>query len=43
MPRSEHTAIHVGDLELTQAPNGQPMTLGQLTGVQILVLLRHRH
>lgn len=43
MPRSENTIIDVGDLELPEAPGGQPVTLGQIPGVQVLVLLRHRH
>jgi hypothetical protein len=26
-----------------EAPGGQPVTLGDIGGVQIVVLLRHRH
>jgi hypothetical protein len=43
MPEPETVAINVAGLELAEAPGGQPVTLGTFGGVQILVLLRHRH
>lgn len=43
MARMRRTAIDVRGLELVQAPGGQRVRLGQFTGVQVLVLLRHRH
>ena len=43
MPRSRDVSINVADLELAEAPGGQLVTLGEITGVQLLVLLRHRH
>ncbi|MHB1595091.1 MAG: hypothetical protein ACYCO9_10830 [Streptosporangiaceae bacterium] len=35
--------IDVADLILAQAPGGRLVGLGEYTGVQIVVLLRHRH
>jgi len=43
VPTAETAAIDVSDVLLITAPRGQPVTLGTLGGVQILVLLRHRH
>ncbi len=43
MPRSRDVSINVADLELAEAPGGQPVMLGEIAGVQLLVLLRHRH
>jgi hypothetical protein len=43
VPRSEPVRIDVTGIQLTEAPGGQPVTLGEIGGVQILVLLRHRH
>jgi hypothetical protein len=43
MPHAETVAINVTGLELTRAPDGPPIPLGSIGGVQILVLLRHRH
>lgn len=43
MPEPEHVAIDVTGLELAEAPGGRPVRLGEFGGVQILVLLRHRH
>lgn len=43
MPKPVSARIDVTGIELTEAPGGQPVTLGQIGGVQILVLLRHRH
>jgi hypothetical protein len=42
MPKPALPRIDVTGIQLTEAP-GQPVTLGQIGGVQILVLLRHRH
>ncbi len=35
--------IDVTDLVLAQAPGGRPVRLGEITGVQVVILLRHRH
>jgi hypothetical protein len=43
MPKLEIARIDVTGIRLTEAPGRQPVTLGQIGGVQILVLLRHRH
>jgi hypothetical protein len=43
VPPAETAAIDVSGVQLITAPGGQPVTLGAFTGVQILVLLRHRH
>ena len=43
MPPSETVHIDLSDVRLAQAPGGQLVTLGAINGVQILVLLRHRH
>jgi hypothetical protein len=43
MPCNENVAISVADLTLARAPGGQLVRLGEVTGVQLLVLLRHRH
>jgi hypothetical protein len=43
VPRSETVLIDVASLRLTEAPGGQPVNLGEIGGVQVLVLLRHRH
>ena len=43
MPKPALPHIDVTGVQLTDAPGGQPVTLGQIGGVQILVLLRHRH
>lgn len=43
MPTAETAAIDVSGLPLLTAPEGRPVTLGTFGGVQILVLLRHRH
>ncbi|MGH9088089.1 MAG: hypothetical protein ACRDYZ_08245 [Acidimicrobiales bacterium] len=42
MPIAEPATIAVDDLVLTEA-GGRPVSLGDLGGVQVLVLLRHRH
>ncbi|MGH9107062.1 MAG: hypothetical protein ACRDZX_14765 [Acidimicrobiales bacterium] len=42
MPIAEPIAIDVSDLTLLQ-PGGNALALGALGGVQVLVLLRHRH
>lgn len=42
VPVAEATTIAVGDLTLT-AEGGRAVRLGTLGGVQLLVLLRHRH
>jgi hypothetical protein len=43
VPAAETAAIDVRDVPLITAPAGQPVTLGTFGGVQILVLMRHRH
>ncbi len=43
MPEPQTVAIDVADLVLAEAPGGRPVTLGSFGGVQVLVLLRHRH
>lgn len=43
MPTLETAAIDVSHVLLITALGGQPVTLGTFGGVQILVLLRHRH
>jgi hypothetical protein len=43
MPKPALARIDVTGIQLTEAPSGQPVTLGQIGGVQVLVLLRHRH
>jgi hypothetical protein len=43
MPNPDSVTISVAGLELAQAPGGQPVSLGAFGGIQILVLLRHRH
>jgi hypothetical protein len=43
VPTAETAAIDVRDVPLITAPGGQPVTLGAFGGVQVLVLLRHRH
>jgi hypothetical protein len=43
VPTAETAAIDVSGVQLITAPGGQPVTLGTFSGVQILVLLRHRH
>lgn len=42
MPREEQVAVCVTDLVLT-GPDAQPVCLADLPGVQIVVLIRHRH
>jgi hypothetical protein len=43
VPTAETAAIDVSGVQLITAPEGQSVTLGTFSGVQILVLLRHRH
>lgn len=43
MPEPDAVLIDVSGVRLTEAPAGQPVTLGDIGGVQIVVLLRHRH
>jgi len=43
MPHAEDVTIELSGIQLTDADNGQPVALSQIGGVQILVLLRHRH
>jgi len=43
MPHPVEVAIDVASVELAQAPGGRPVHLGAFGGVQILVLMRHRH
>lgn len=43
MPQAENVNIELSGIQLTDASSGQRVTLAQIGGVQILVLLRHRH
>jgi hypothetical protein len=43
MPQAEDVNIELSGIQLTDASSGQPVVLSHLGGVQILVLLRHRH
>jgi hypothetical protein len=43
MPRPEDVTIELDGIQLTNADRGRPVTLAGIGGVQILVLLRHRH
>lgn len=43
MPQPEDVTIDLAGIQLTDADSGQPEPLAGIGGVQILVLLRHRH
>ncbi len=43
MPHAETAGIDVTGIVLDRAPDGPPVALGTIGGVQIIVLLRHRH
>jgi len=43
MPRPRPVTIELTGIRLTDADSGQPVRLAEIGGVQILVLLRHRH
>ncbi|HEX9035349.1 MAG TPA: hypothetical protein VF834_26195 [Streptosporangiaceae bacterium] len=43
MARPAEVAVPVADLPLAVAPGGGQLSLGEIRGVQVLVLLRHRH
>jgi hypothetical protein len=43
MPQPEDVSIGVAGIQLTAAGSGQPVRLSGIGGVQVLVLLRHRH
>jgi len=43
MPRIEKVSIPLAGLTVTDAQTGAQTDLGQLPGVHILVLMRHRH
>ena len=42
MPRSEAVRLDVAGIRLAEAPGGLPVTLGDIGGGQLLVLLAHR-
>lgn len=42
MPSPEHVTVDVGDITLAQFHGGE-LALGDIPGVQVVVLLRHRH
>ena len=42
MPSAERVAIDVGDVGLERL-QGPELALGEIPGVQVIVLLRHRH
>ena len=42
MARGRDADVPVRDLQLVD-PDGQPVALGALGGVSLLVLMRHRH
>lgn len=43
IPRQIDVHVPVGDLSFAVAPGAVRLSLGDIAGVQILVLLRHRH
>lgn len=43
MPQPENVTIELTGIQLTGADSGQPVQPAQIGGVQVLVLLRHRH
>ncbi len=43
MPKQEAVAVDVKGVQLIEAPRTRPVMLGDITGVQIVVLLRHPH
>jgi hypothetical protein len=43
MPRVEHVSIDLAGLNLPEARTGQTLALGELTGVHVLSVIRHRH
>jgi len=43
MPRSEQVMVPLAGTELVDAASGEPLDLGRLGGVHVLVLIRHRH
>jgi hypothetical protein len=43
MPPAEAVTIDLAGIALTDADSGEPVRLAEIGGVQILVLLRHRH
>jgi hypothetical protein len=43
MSQPEDVTIDLAGIQLTDAESGQPVSLASIRGVQVLVLLRHRH
>ncbi len=43
MATVQHVTIGVGDLTVIDATTGDPAHLAAMKGVQLMVLLRHRH
>ena len=43
MPRRRETAINLDGITVLDAHSESPVDLGTLTGVHVLVLIRHRH
>src|SRR5262249_56674556 len=43
MSQPEDVTIDLAGIQLTDAESGQPVPLASIRGVQVLVLLRHRH
>lgn len=43
MPQAKTVAIDLTGIQLTDTGSGEPVQLAQISGVQVLVLLRHRH
>ena len=43
MPRPERTILSLHGLVVTDARANSPLDLGTLRGVDIMVLMRHRH
>ncbi len=43
MPTRRETAVSLDGLTAINAHNGSPLDLGGLTGVHVLVVLRHWH
>lgn len=42
MPRPQHVSVDLTELTVYD-PSGRQVRLGELTGVRVVVLLRHRH
>ena len=43
MPEVQDVTIPLAGIRLTDTATGQPVDLGNLDGVHVMVLMRHRH